>query len=472
MILEPGTGFTFDPPGVAGSGFNIFWDGNRLTGSDATRFAEPAEAARSGDVGVAPGEGYVLNVIAPRVGTVLHVRVPGVSGLGAYTIWVPPGQDLGNEPGPLIFDWKPAVLAPAESDSLPEAFEEISFVNRIFEGGTDVAATNAAVTIAILLLLLAGASVFNEALEENVRGLGVQGVALPGPFDSARRVLASIWHAIAGFWAAIIPGATFLDRALGPAALLLGTGFTYSLLEPGFGANEQSFTLFIGLVVSQGVLVLFYEGGKAWLYRRNLRVDAGLRLFPACIIIALVSVLISRMAGFQPGFVIGFVAAAIIVGKPDFSEDERGRAWALIAAAMLGVSVLAWIAAIPLHELYKANPNVWTGLPEAVAISIFVVCLEGLLFSLIPLEFMDGWRIWKWSPLAWLGLFVPSVFLFMQILFNHEEAYLDLIASQKSLTGLAVLFGYIGVTFGTWAYFRLRVERKNRASFETPGPPR
>ncbi|MEZ4492273.1 MAG: hypothetical protein R3C29_03030 [Dehalococcoidia bacterium] len=57
---------------------------------------------------------------------------------------------------------------------------------------------------------------------------------------------------------------------------------------------------------------------------------------------------------------------------------------------------------------------------------------------------------------------------FRWILFSHEEAYLDLIASQKSLTGLAVLFGYIGVTFGTWAYFRLQVERKNRAVSRPP----
>ncbi|MEZ4492275.1 MAG: hypothetical protein R3C29_03040 [Dehalococcoidia bacterium] len=116
---------------------------------------------------------------------------------------------------------------PAESDSLPEAFEEISFVNRIFEGGTDVPQPQTQQSPSpFFFFFLPVPRCSMKALEENVHDLGVQGVALPGPFDSARRVLASIWHAIAGFWAAIIPGATFLDRALGPAALLLGTGFT------------------------------------------------------------------------------------------------------------------------------------------------------------------------------------------------------------------------------------------------------
>ncbi len=215
-------------------------------------------------------------------------------------------------------------------------------------------------------------------------------------------------------------------------------------------------------MVSQGVLVLLYEGGKAYLYRRNMQVEAGLRLFPACIIIALVSVAISRAAGFQPGIVIGFVAAAVILNDKEFTREERGRSLALIAAVMLAVSVAAWLAAVPLHTLYRDNPSVWTALPEATAVSIFVVCLEGLLFSLIPLEFVDGWRIWKWSPWVWLALFIPSAFLFTQILFNGEEAYLDLVASQKSITGAGVLVAYIGFTFGTWAYFRWRADRKDQ----------
>ena len=69
-----------------------------------------------------------------------------------------------------------------------------------------------------------------------------------------------------------LPYRQWMDRAIGPTALLLGTGFIYSLLEPNFGWNERSLTLFISLVVSQGVLVAMYEGGKAWLYRRALRV--------------------------------------------------------------------------------------------------------------------------------------------------------------------------------------------------------
>jgi hypothetical protein len=461
ITLPADAGYLFDPAGVSLGDHAIWWDGNRLVGSPGVLFAAPGAAATVGDIGAPPAEGYDLDGVVPEPGMVLHILVPSPAGDRVYTLWIPPNQDLADDLAPILIDWRQAERAlPPEPDDppLPEAYRAIPTFDDVFVGGGDVASTNLLITVGILILLLAGGSVFNEALEENVRGWGVRTLHMPGPVGNVLSGLGAGWAALLAAWAALIPGRTWLDRLAGPALLLVITGFIYTLLEPGVGLNEESFVLFVSLVVSQGVLVLFYEGGKAWLYRTSLHVDAGLRLFPACIIIALVSVAISRIAGFQPGFVVGFVAAAVVLGQPGFSAEDRGRAWALIAGAMLGVSVVAWIASWPLHEVYEASPSVWTALPEAIAISIFVVCLEGLLFSLIPLEFMDGWRIWKWSPWAWLALFLPATFLFTQILFNAEDAYLDLIASSKSVTGAIMLVGYLGTTFGTWAYFRWRVE--------------
>lgn len=458
MSLAPGGGFSF------GGGTHITWDGKTLSGANGTTFT-PLQPAADGDaLGDAPAGGFDLVTFQPNPGFGAHVLVTDGTTGARYTIWFPPGQNLSQPGANLLFDWKAAnsaVLAVGPpSNPFPKALEDINSPLSLFSGGSEVAATNFLVTVGLLVLLLAGATVFNRTLEENVTGLGVRGLRLPGPFSSVTLAAGSLWASIAATWAAIVPGRTWIDRAAGPAALLLGTGFIYSLLEPGFGLNEASFTIFVSLVVSQGVLVLGYEGGKAWLYRRSLDVEAGLKLFPACIIIALVSVAISRAAGFQPGIVVGFVASATMLGTKSFSAEDRGRALAIVATVMLAVSVVAWVAAVPLHALYRSSPSVWTALPEATATSIFVVCLEGLLFSLIPLEFVDGWRIWRWSPFAWLGLFVPSVFLFIQILFNDDEAYLDLIASQKSLVGFGILIGYVAMTFGTWAVFRWRAERK------------
>ena len=346
--------------------------------------------------------------------------------------------------------------------------EDVPYPGDFFSPGTQGTITNFLVAVGLVLLLLAGASLFNEALEENIHALRVDAGALPGPLAVLASAFRVGWQAVVRTWAAIIPGETLADRALTPLVLLSFTGLIYGFLDPGFGFNHQSLVIFVSIAISQGVLVLVYEGGKAWLTRRTLHTDARIRMFPACILIALVSVSISRIGGFQPGFVIGFIAAATVVGQPRFTAAERGRALTIISLVLLGVTISAWLLAIPLHDLYLANPNHWTALPTSIAMSIFVICLEGLLFSLIPLEFMDGFRIWKWNKLAWLGLFMPAAFLFAQVLFNEDgDPYLSLIQSTRSVSALVVLGIYIVISFSTWAYFRWRFEDQEAA----PEPP-
>ena len=461
--LPRGTGYRFELPGTATDDFDIFWNGSEIIARDGTTISGPFNVDDPRELAGAPRSGYRTGSVIPQPGAAYYVR----SDDRVYLLWIPPGQELGQA-NPLTFDWTEAAFVSEPGAALPGALEDINSPLDIFAGGTEVAATNLTITLAILLLLLAGGAMFNEALEENVRGWRVP-VHVPKSVGSTFGSLGSTFSAIGAWFAALIPGNTWLDHSIGPALLLVLTGLIYSLLEPGFGLNDESVTLFLSLVVSQGVLVVCYEGGKAWLYRRSLRVDAGLRLFPACILIALVSVGISRLGGFQPGFVVGFVASAVVLGDPNFSAQERGKAWAGVAAVMLGVSVIAWLAAIPLRELSESSTSVWAALPESIALSIFVVCLQGLLFNLMPLEFMDGWRIWKWKPIAWVALFVPSAFLFTQVLFNDDEGYIDLISSHKSLTGVAILLAYLAITFGTWLYLKRRSERNRPTGPVAPG---
>lgn len=340
----------------------------------------------------------------------------------------------------------------------------MAFAPDLFAGGGGVAVTNLLLTLALVVILLSGASLFNEALEEAFSGsgrapLGI-GAVVVGAVPLVRR-LQGAGAAIRAILAALVPGSSRADSWAPPLALLSLTALIYSFLEPGFGLNERSLVIFVSLMVSKGVLTLFYEGGKVWLYQRGLSVKAGLRLFPECILIALVSVLLSRIGNFQPGFVVGFVAAVVLLERPHFSEAQQGRAYLWIGSALLGVALAAWFAAWGVHELMSGQHGFLAALPESIAVSIFVVCLEGLLFSLIPLDFMDGHRIWRWNKLAWFGLFMPTAFLFAQVLFNDQDAYLDLVARSRSVTSMTILGLYVVVTFGTWAWLKRRATRQS-----------
>ncbi|HET7737049.1 MAG TPA: FGLLP motif-containing membrane protein [Tepidiformaceae bacterium] len=357
----------------------------------------------------------------------------------------------------------PLVSEPPPSDPFPEIFEDVPFAPNLFAGGADVALTNLALTIGVVVLLLAGASLFNEALEEtlgSIRTSGSHSLGAVGKLFPAAAALQAFWVGLGATIGRFIPGGARTDRFTAPIALLGLTALIYSFLEPNFGLNQRSLVIFVSLVISKGVLTLMYEGGKAKLYRENLKVRANLRLFPECILIALVSVVLSRVGNFQPGFVVGFVAAVVLLDTPTFDAGRQGRAYAMVATALLGVTVAAWLLAWPLHEFNKDNSGVWSTLPESIAVSVFVVCLEGLLFSLIPLQFMDGHRIWNYSKRAWLALFIPTTFLFAQVLFNNQDAYLDLVKQSRSVTSMGILGMYILVTFGTWAMLKRRAEQE------------
>ncbi len=460
MSIPAGSGYDFALPGIANTNFSIFWDGTHITAGDNARFADSAPGATPDQPGDPQSASFDRTEVTPQAGGFVYLKVHGPTEDRVYSLWIPPGQTFAANQS-LTFDWKLASvkLLTVADGPLPRLLDDINLPGDFFKGGADVATTNLLLTLTVVLLLLAGGSVFNEALQDTLADWSIRSVRIPGGIASPLRWIHSFVAATSAGWAAVIPGRTWVDRALAPAALLLGTGFIYTLLDPNFGFNETTLTLFISLVISQGVLALAYEGGKAWLYRRRLRVAASVRLFPACIGIAIASVLISRLADFHPGIVVGFIAAAVILEKESFAPSERGRASAYIAATIFAVSVGSWLLAIPLHRLYESSPSVWTAIPEATAVSIFVVCLEGLLFSLMPLQFMDGWRIWKWSPLAWFALFVPTAFMFAQILFNAEQSYFDFISSHRSVGGMAIIAFYLAATWGTWAYLRRRAEK-------------
>jgi hypothetical protein len=465
-VLPAGAGYLFGSGETGGPAFDVLWSGGRLTAGASVRFTQPFDADSPEKAAGGPTGEFDLTEVQPRPGSALFVRVASPSGDVIYEIWIPPGQRIADTGGPLTFDFKVFSVAPppAAAGPLPSVLNDINLAGDVFAGGAGVATTNLMATVAIVLLLLAGGYVFNEALQDTLAGWSVRSIRLPGAVGSPAHRIRSWLAAVGAAWAALIPGHTWIDQALAPAFLLLGTGLIYSLLDPGFGLNETTLTLFISLVISQGVLALAYEGGKAWLYRRHLGVSAGVRLFPASILIAAISVAISRLGDLHPGIVVGFIAAAVLFEREGFSAADRGSASARIAASTLGISIAAWLLAIPLHHLYDASPNLWTALPEATATSIFIVCLEGLLFSLMPLQFMDGWRIWKWNRLAWLALFVPTMLMFMQVLFNAEASYFDFVTSHRSISGIAVIVAYLAATWGTWAYLKWRAEKGEEES--------
>src|SRR5690606_18038191 len=107
-----------------------------------------------------------------------------------------------------------------------------------------------------------------------------------------------------------IPGP--LWQVLSWGGVLGVTGALYALLDPGAGMNSATAVLFISVVIGAGVLTYVYSGLEVFMTERHFGLDSAVRLFAPCVVIAAVSILVSRLIDLHPGVVYGFVASAVV----------------------------------------------------------------------------------------------------------------------------------------------------------------
>ena len=341
------------------------------------------------------------------------------------------------EPPPQIDAARPAILRTVPT------FDDVIF------GSPKAAGANFVLTLIVVLLLLISSGLFNQAVEENRDEIEGFFDRFAGPVVATVGIFGRVWNRTAG-------GSSGVSRLAGPIGVLMLTGLIYGFLEPGFGFNSKSVVVFTSLVVSGGIVTYLYEGGEAWLTRRRLGLSAGVRLYPASIAIAVASVALCRAVGFQPGIVFGFIASSVLLVPATVSKRDSGSVLIWPALALLAVSLGAWLLVAPLRDLSAGHSGILAALPESIAVAIFIVGMEGLFCTMIPLRFMDGKRLWDWNKWVWLAVFVSVSFLFFHILFYREEAYFDALRNTKVIGAGAVFVAYLLVTFGTWGFFSIR----------------
>ena len=79
---------------------------------------------------------------------------------------------------------------------------------------------------------------------------------------------------------------------------------------------------------------------------------------------------------------------------------------------------------------------------DTIAGAIFVGGLEGVFYSMIPLTFMDGAVVYRWSRLAWVGIFGSATFLFWQLVINQYASYLKAFEQPTVIAILLILAVY------------------------------
>ena len=110
------------------------------------------------------------------------------------------------------------------------------------------------------------------------------------------------------------------DRGLRVAAALL-----YGFLDPTFGIDAHSVATFVGMLVAiAGVTFIFAI--PTWRAHRRRGDPARLKVVPLSLAVAVVCVLISRVTGFQPGYLYGLLIGLAFAHERSGVEEGRATA--------------------------------------------------------------------------------------------------------------------------------------------------
>jgi DNA-binding beta-propeller fold protein YncE len=303
------------------------------------------------------------------------------------------------------------------------------------------------VGVSLLVLLLVGAPtpLFNETLETHLGDIeGWLGRRVP------RRRRETGPNRI------VTAGRRFFAGPAGIVIYVVAAALIYSFLSPGFPA-QNGLLIFGVAVLALGVAtiadILPGERYVVGHYHDHGRIRVALWT----LLLAAVCVLISRLAGLNPGYMYGIIGTFTFAIALNAADEGRMEAWG--AVALLGLAVVTWFLRIPFEPIPGVPSSGANLIINSGLVGIFVVAVEGLVFGLVPLTFLPGAKIFAWSRWKWLLLWGAGLALFVHVLV-YPVTIAQPNPSPASLTttlGSVAIYGAIAVGF--WGYFRWRAAK-------------
>lgn len=380
-------------------------------GSIQPQLAIPDDFVLQSWTNIPPGDGDALPTLADTSTTSSTLERPLARTEGP--------ADLDELPAPSKAVTEAAARVAHESGRSPLAVALRAPKNISTEVGLIL--TNLALAVGIALLVFPSV-LFNSTYEENYDRI------------HKRRKTRVKDHGPAKRWL------TFIGVALATAALA-------ALLDPKIKADRATALLVLGVGVATIVTSILGHFVKT----RYLReVKGRIRAYPGGVVIGALTVAVSRLVNFLPGYLYGVVGG--FESEPEADRQRAGRAAAIGEAFAIALALGSWFAWQPIADrAAKAGASEGIAVADALLASIAALSFQGLLFSMIPIKSLPGEKLWKWNKVAWAVFMTIGAFSFLHVLAHPAEKYTG---SVTVMLGLFAAFGVASVGF--WAYFRIK----------------
>jgi hypothetical protein len=306
-------------------------------------------------------------------------------------------------------------------------------------------------SIALAFLLLVGLPA--ELLESTIRS----------NYDRAFGWLARLKRRASRMLA---PVARLLARPwVGSGVTILAASIMLGFADPDFGFTGASVRLVLAMIaavvaINIGISVIVMKAAK-----RAFDTNSVLQPMPAALAIVGVSVLVSRLAGISPGFLFGIVLG--VAYARELKLRDEARLGILTAGLTIAAGLLAWIG-YGIASATIAGQGFFNNLLIEALAAVTLEALGTLVVALLPIEFLDGRTIFRWSKPAWLGLYAVTALIFVFVVVPLSDNWGTMSAP---IFGWGTLFAvFAAVAIITWAVFRRRA-RVRPSSREDAAPP-
>lgn len=242
-------------------------------------------------------------------------------------------------------------------------------------------------------------------------------------------------------------------------------GIIFAFLERGTSIFSRD-GAFLAVAMAFSVGVVSFSGDiarriMAWLWRKKSRFN----LYPANLVVAIVTVAFSRLLNLSPGIAFGTPGGADVDIPAD--DTRAGRREVILSFVTLGILAVmggigwligGWVLSFSDTSVVARVANTVAGLLTRVqntSLILFLVAMETLFFESLPLAYGTGRTIFQWNKYVWGVVFIPIAFLFNHTLLNPQSGFIESFSGPNARTLWFLIFVLIGVTAALWFYFNV-----------------
>ena len=186
------------------------------------------------------------------------------------------------------------------------------------------------------------------------------------------------------------------------AVLALGAAVLLAAIAGGIQGEARYLRLMIGI----GLALTTLNAASvltAKLAGRAVPGGVAIRLAPLFLAIAAVTAIASRTGGIQPPVIVGVVLAAAFAVET--TTRQRGIVSLLQLVVMAALGLGAWLG----HSALGPVEGFGLSLASETLAALCLAALGSVVMLLLPVSQFPGRLIFDWSPLAWIGVALPTV---------------------------------------------------------------